>query len=38
MVREALQDAMEIAIANVPAVAGQVVRLPGRVGLDGARR
>ena len=34
VVRDALQDAMELAIANVPRVDGKVVCLPGRVGLD----
>ena len=34
IVREALQDAMEIAIANVPAIEGPCGDLPRRVGLD----
>ncbi len=34
VVRDALQDAMEIAIANVPRIERQGLRLPGRLGLD----
>ena len=33
-VRDALEDAMELAIANVPAIDGQVYRLPRRLRLD----